>query len=123
MLLSALGGMLNSRNTESHPAEYKTTRTQFKPTHQLVKLVTSPALIAITSLLCSRMMFGLNHANVDTTTTRARIVPAIRHLRCWGRVRKPESKVAIANRPTSGVANIQNRPPAFSANWGFAALC
>src|SRR5436190_10467249 len=123
MLLSILGGTLKARNAESHPAEYKTTRTQFKPTHALVKLVTSSPLIAITSLLCKRMMLGTNHANVDTTTTRARTVPAIRHLRCWGRVRQPESKVASANRPTSGVASIQNLPPAFRANCGFAALC
>src|SRR4051812_9902311 len=115
--------MLKARNTESHPAEYTTTRTQFKRTHQWVKFVTSSALIAITLLPYSRMMFGTNHANVDITTARARMVPAIRHLRCWRRVRKPESKVAKANSPTDGVANIQNLPPAFRANCGFAALC
>ena len=68
-------------------------------------------------------MFGTNHANVKTTTISARIAPAMRHVRCSGHVRQPESKTARAAKPTNGVANIQNRPPEFGTNCGFAAKC
>ncbi len=107
----SFGGTVNTRNTASQAAKNKTARTQFKPTHQLVRLVISSGLIAVTPSPSSFMMFGINQTNVNPTTRRIKTVPAIRHLRCSGRVFKPESKVAIANKLVSGIMNAQNLPP------------
>src|SRR5215213_5980840 len=111
MSLSIFGGILNARSAASHAAENKSARPQFKRTHQFVRLVKSSALIRITDSPVSFMIFGTNHANVNTTTISARTVPAIRHLRCSGRVFNPENKAATDNKPVNGVIKIQNLPP------------
>ena len=103
--------MLNARNAASPAAEYKIARTQFRRTHEFVRLVTSSELICVTPLPISKMMFGTNQTNVNTKTKRVSTVPAIRHRRCSGGVFKPETKVVSAKKPSSGVTKIQNLSP------------
>jgi hypothetical protein len=115
-------GTVSARRANSHAVSAKNTRPQFKLTHQLVRLATVSGFIVNTSLLCSKRMFGTNQANVNAITKKASPAPVTRHLRCAEFVPRLVSKVAIDSKPTSGVAKIQNLPPALSVRCGFTVL-